>query len=69
MNLLRWLPGYEASQLNFKGELPMGFALFSNHQCAIGAKDAIQVSFHDTLLEIFFAAENVFLHDSLLGWL
>ena len=42
-NLLRWLPGYEASQVNFKGEKPMGFALFSNAQLAIAAKDALQV--------------------------
>lgn len=42
-NLLRWLPGYEASQVNFKGEKPMGFALFSNAQFALAAKDALQV--------------------------
>lgn len=42
-NLLRWLPGYEASQVNFKGEHPMGFALFSTPQFAIAAKDALQV--------------------------
>ncbi|KAK7851456.1 rna-binding protein with multiple splicing 2 [Quercus suber] len=41
-NLLRWLPGYEASQVNFKGEKPMGFALFSNAQFALAAKDALQ---------------------------
>nr|GMD32234.1 RNA-binding protein with multiple splicing 2 [Ipomoea batatas] len=41
-NLLRWLPGYEASQVNFKGEHPMGFALFSTPQFAIAAKDALQ---------------------------
>lgn len=49
---MRWLPGYEASQVNFKGEVPMGFALFSNHQFAIGAKDALQVFFHYTFMEI-----------------
>lgn len=42
-NLLRWLPGYEASQVNFKGEHPMGFALFATGQYAIAAKDALQV--------------------------
>lgn len=42
-NLLRWLPGYEASQVNFKGEKPMGFALFSTAQLAVAAKDALQV--------------------------
>lgn len=44
-NLLRWLPGYEASQVNHKGEKPMSFALFSTAQQAIAAKDALQVSF------------------------
>lgn len=43
LNLLRWLPGYEASQVNFKGEHPMGFALFSTPQLAVAAKDALQV--------------------------
>ena len=42
-NLLRWLPGYEASQVNFKGEHPMGFALFATGQHAIAAKDTLQV--------------------------
>lgn len=49
-NLLRWLPGYEASQVNYKGEKPMGFALFSSAQFAVAAKDALQVYF----LEICF---------------
>ncbi|KAL6972579.1 hypothetical protein U1Q18_026752 [Sarracenia purpurea var. burkii] len=42
-NLLRWLPGYEASQVNFKGEHPLGFGLFSTPQFAIAAKDALKV--------------------------
>ena len=42
-NLLRWLPGYEASQVNYKGEHPMGFALFSNPEFAHAAKDVLQV--------------------------
>lgn len=46
LNLLRWLPGYEASQVNFKGEHPMGFALFSTPQLAVAAKDALQVKLH-----------------------
>ncbi|CAL9766245.1 unnamed protein product [Musa acuminata subsp. burmannicoides] len=41
-NLLRWLPGFEASQINFKVEQPMGFALFSTAQHAMAAKDALQ---------------------------
>lgn len=43
-NLLRWLPGYEASQVNFKGEQPMGFALFTTPQFAIAAKAALEVT-------------------------
>lgn len=42
-NLLRWLPGFEASQINFKGDQPMGFALFSSAQHAVAAKAALQV--------------------------
>ncbi|KAE8672566.1 G patch domain-containing protein TGH [Hibiscus syriacus] len=34
-NLLRWLPGFEASQVNYKGGKPMGFALFSNEKFAM----------------------------------
>ncbi|KAL6638716.1 hypothetical protein ACP70R_023575 [Stipagrostis hirtigluma subsp. patula] len=41
-NLLRWLPGFEASQINFKGDQPMGFALFSSAQHAVAAKAALQ---------------------------
>ncbi|KAG8088298.1 hypothetical protein GUJ93_ZPchr0010g7837 [Zizania palustris] len=40
-NLLRWLPGFEASHVNFKGEEPMGFALFSSAHHAIAAKVAL----------------------------
>ena len=42
-NLLRWCPGYEASQMNFKGEQAMGFALFSSAAMAMSARDALQV--------------------------
>ena len=34
-NLLRWFSGYEAWQVNFKGEHPMGFAFFSTPQLAV----------------------------------
>ena len=34
-NLLRWFSGYEALQVNFKGEHPMGFAFFSTPQLAV----------------------------------
>lgn len=44
-NLLRWLPGFEASQINFKGDQPMGFALFSTAHQAVAAKAALQVCF------------------------
>ena len=44
-NMLRWFPGYEASQINYKGEHPMGFALFSTPEFAHAAKDALQVPF------------------------
>jgi len=42
-NLLRWWPGYEASQMNFKCDQPMGFALFSTSAMAMAARDALQV--------------------------
>ena len=42
-NLLRWLPGFEASQVNFKGDQPMGFALFATAHQAVAAKAALQV--------------------------
>ncbi|KAL6206113.1 hypothetical protein ACLB2K_023362 [Fragaria x ananassa] len=41
-NLLRWLLGYEASQVNYKGEKLMSFALFATAQQVIAAKDALQ---------------------------
>lgn len=71
MNLLRWLPGYEASQVNFKGEVPMGFALFSNHQFAIGAKDALQGLCFDTeakcILHTEMAKKNLFVKRGIVG--
>ncbi|XP_022716531.1 RNA-binding protein with multiple splicing 2-like isoform X2 [Durio zibethinus] len=63
-NLLRWLPGYEASQVNYKGEKPMGFALFSSAQFAIAAKDALQEMVFDaeskSVLHIEMAKKNLF---------
>ncbi|GAV83076.1 RRM_1 domain-containing protein [Cephalotus follicularis] len=63
-NLLRWLPGYEASQVNFKGEKPMGFALFTNAQCALAAKDALQELVFDaeskSVLHTEMAKKNLF---------
>ncbi|XAR74041.1 hypothetical protein NMG60_11008200 [Bertholletia excelsa] len=63
-NLLRWLPGYEASQVNFKGEHPMGFALFTTAQFAIAAKDALQELVFDaesnSVLHTEMAKKNLF---------
>ncbi|KAI7996655.1 Protein REVEILLE 8 [Camellia lanceoleosa] len=49
-NLLRWLPSYEALQVNFKGEHRMSFALFTTPLFPIAAKDALQ--------EMVFDAES-----------
>ncbi|XP_058113837.1 uncharacterized protein LOC131256814 [Magnolia sinica] len=63
-NLLRWLPGYEASQVNFKGEQPMGFALFSTAHLALTAKAAIQDMVFDaeskSVLHAEMAKKNLF---------
>ncbi|KAH7515308.1 hypothetical protein FEM48_Zijuj10G0012900 [Ziziphus jujuba var. spinosa] len=63
-NLLRWLPGYEASQVNFKGEKPMGFALFSSAQQALAAKDTLQNMVFDaeskSVLHTEMAKKNLF---------
>lgn len=63
-NLLRWLPGYEASQVNFKGEHPMGFALFATAQHAIAAKEALQDMVFDaeskSVLHTEMAKKNLF---------
>ncbi|XP_021298384.1 U1 small nuclear ribonucleoprotein A [Herrania umbratica] len=63
-NLLRWLPGYEASQVNYKGEKPMGFALFSSAQLAVAAKDSLQDMVFDaeskSVLHIEMAKKNLF---------
>ncbi|XP_039030088.1 RNA-binding protein with multiple splicing 2-like [Hibiscus syriacus] len=62
-NLLRWLPGYEDSQLNFKGEKPKGFALFSNENFEVAAKDVLQKMVFDaklkSLLHIEMARKNL----------
>ncbi|GER28343.1 RNA-binding (RRM/RBD/RNP motifs) family protein [Striga asiatica] len=63
-NLLRWLPGYEASQVNFKGEHPIGFALFATAQLAVAAKDALQDMVFDadskSVLHSEMAKKNLF---------
>ncbi|KAL9224333.1 hypothetical protein vseg_000377 [Gypsophila vaccaria] len=64
-NLLRWLPGYEASQINYKGEHPMGFALFSSPEFAHAAKDALQNMVFDnelqSVLHTEMAKKNLFI--------
>lgn len=61
---MRWLPGYEASQVNFKGQVPMGFALFSAPHFAIQARDALQDMLFDadskSLLHTEMAKKNLF---------
>ncbi|KAE8720883.1 hypothetical protein F3Y22_tig00018040pilonHSYRG00005 [Hibiscus syriacus] len=62
-NLLRWLPGFEDSHLRYKGEKPKGFALFSNAEFAVAAKDALQKMVFDSklksLLHIEMARKNL----------
>ncbi|KAE8664538.1 hypothetical protein F3Y22_tig00112759pilonHSYRG00020 [Hibiscus syriacus] len=63
-NLMRWFPGFEASQVNYKGEKLMGFALFSTAQLAVAAKDALQDMIFDaeskSVLHIEMAKKNLF---------
>lgn len=63
-NLLRWLPGFEASQVNFKGEVPMGFALFSAPHFAVAARDTLQDMVFDaeskSVLHTEMAKKNLF---------
>lgn len=71
LNLLRWLPGYEASQVNFKGEHPMGFALFSTPQLAVAAKDALQVKLQSPislLLALLPCVVFCFITDTDICW-
>lgn len=64
-NLLRWLPGYEASQVNYKGEHPMGFALFSTPEFAHATKDVLQNLVFDaeskSVLHTEMAKKNLFI--------
>mmetsp|Transcript_25123 Transcript_25123/g.68251 ORF Transcript_25123/g.68251 Transcript_25123/m.68251 type:complete len:338 (-) Transcript_25123:615-1628(-) len=62
-NLLRFLPGYEASQLNWKNNLAQGFALFSAGAYARAACDAItQLAFDDTsVLRCEMARKNMYI--------
>ncbi|XP_058108272.1 uncharacterized protein LOC131251531 isoform X2 [Magnolia sinica] len=63
-NQVRWLLGYEASQLNFKGEQPMGFALSSTAHLSLAAKADIQDMVFDAeskyVLHAEMAKNNLF---------
>ncbi|CAM8898740.1 unnamed protein product [Rhodiola kirilowii] len=63
-NLLRWFPGYEASQVNAKGEHPLGFALFSTPHYALSARDTLQDLIFDAeakaVLHTEMAKKNLF---------
>lgn len=64
-NLLRFLTGYEASQMNWKNGQAQGFALFSTHALARTAIDAIsQLCFDETsVLRCEMAHKNMYLKD------
>ncbi|KAI8000217.1 RNA-binding protein with multiple splicing 2, partial [Camellia lanceoleosa] len=71
-NLLRLLPRYEASQVNCKGEHPMGFALFTTPPFAIAAKDALQEMVFDeeskSVLHTEMAKKNLFVKRDTSSW-
>eukprot|EP00897_Mesotaenium_endlicherianum_P003737 jgi/Mesen1/3391/ME000192S02556 len=64
-NLLRWWPEFEASQMNFKGDQPMGFALFSSATMAMAARDSLQNLVFDaelnSVLRVEMAKKNLFM--------
>ncbi|KAE8704184.1 Small nuclear ribonucleoprotein family protein [Hibiscus syriacus] len=55
--LLRWLPGYEVSQVSYKGEKPKAFVLFSNVKFAVAAKVSLQEMVFDIKLKSFLHIE------------
>mmetsp|Transcript_15355 Transcript_15355/g.42921 ORF Transcript_15355/g.42921 Transcript_15355/m.42921 type:complete len:326 (+) Transcript_15355:234-1211(+) len=65
-NLLRFLPGYEASQMHWKNNQAQGFALFVNGPTARGCRDAIQnLCFDDTaVLRCEMAHKNMYFKDA-----
>ncbi|CAL5391161.1 unnamed protein product [Camellia sinensis] len=71
-NLLRWLPRYKASQVNCKGEHPMGFALFTTPPFAIATKDALQEMVFDeeskSVLHTEMAKKNLFVKRDVASW-
>eukprot|EP00271_Cylindrocystis_brebissonii_P011510 TRINITY_DN29350_c0_g1_i1.p1 TRINITY_DN29350_c0_g1~~TRINITY_DN29350_c0_g1_i1.p1 ORF type:complete len:398 (+),score=66.41 TRINITY_DN29350_c0_g1_i1:137-1195(+) len=70
-NLLRWWPGYEASQMSMKGEQPMGFALFSSASMAMAARDALQNLVFDpdlnSVLRAEMAKKNLYVKRGVVG--
>ncbi|KAG1670821.1 hypothetical protein FOA52_003412 [Chlamydomonas sp. UWO 241] len=62
-NLLRFLPGYEASQMNWKNGQAQGFALFVNGQLSRAACDSItQLCFDEsTVLRCEMARKNMYI--------
>jgi len=65
-NLLRFLPGYEASQMHWKSNQAQGFALFANGATARAAKDAVQnLCFDDAaVLRAEMARKNMYFKDA-----
>lgn len=64
-NLLRFLPGYEASQMNWKNDQAQGFALFATGALARSACDAItQLCFDEaSVLRCEMARKNMYIKD------
>lgn len=64
-NLLRFLPGYEASQMNWKNGQAQGFALFTSMATARAAIDAIsQLCFDEaSVLRCEMAHKNMYLKE------
>jgi hypothetical protein len=64
-NMLRFLPGYEASQMHFRNGQAQGFALFSTGSAARQAVDAVQnlVFDNDCVLRAEMAHKNMYLKD------
>lgn len=64
-NLLRFLPGYVASQMNWKAGLAQGFALFDSAAAARTAIDIVgQIQFDEnSVLRCEMARKNMFLKD------
>lgn len=68
-NLLRFIPGYEASQMNWKNGQAQGFALFCNGGAARAACDQIAgLCFDDNVnLRAEMAHKNMYIKDEAAG--